>query len=469
MSTKSENEQLTSALEEVALANTRIAQLEHEKSRMERFFDIHDEMTQLVLNGGNIHAITVHFGKILSYSVEVEDRFHNLLSSHTVEEFSDPYHRERVASCYSQQSEVEEILKPYFTQVKTTGRSLTVEPQPDLGLQRRRLIAPIMVENELLGYLLLLSKNNNFTRLVVQATEHAALIYALLMMKEKSQAEVERRLQTDFLEELISGAAHLNVELMNQRGHYLGFNPAATYLFVMVDIDDFASTILRLGWHETYVRSFKREFYAVVSREVNRLFKESLVVSKADSLLILAKVTEEKSETEQTRVLVSAIQRSISTLRTDKSLTISIAIGGGCRNLTDYPQAARQSNLCLELLKVMGRKGQVVSYKDLGLYTILLERQNKELLLDFASSQLRKLLEYDREHEGALVETVRAYLANDKRLKETAAACNIHVNGLRYRMQRIEEVAQLDLDDPETCFNLQLALKILEIEKIFAA
>jgi sugar diacid utilization regulator len=400
--------------------------------------------------------------------VEVEDRFHNLLSSHTVEEFSDHYHRERVAGRYNQQSQVEDILKPYFTQVKTTGRSLTVEPQPDLGLLRRRLIAPIMVENELLGYLLLLSKSNNFTRLVVQATEHAALIYALLMMKEKSQAEVERRLQTDFLEELISGASNLNVELMNQRGHYLGFNPGAAYLFVMVDIDDFADVILRLSWCETYVRSFKREFYAVVSREVNLLFKESLVVSKGDSLLILAKVTEEKSETEQTRLLISAIQCSISTLSLDKSLTISIAVGGVCHNLTDYPQVARQSNLCLELLKVIGRKGQVVSYKDLGLYTILLERQNKEVLLDFASSQLRNLMEYDREHEGALVNTLRAYLANDKRLKETAAACNIHVNGLRYRMQRIEEVGQFSLDDPEICFNLQLALKILEIEKMFA-
>src|SRR6476620_7705470 len=100
MVAKTEREQLDEA-------GLRINQLEREKSQMERFFEIHDEMTQLVLNGRNVKAITTHFGKILEYSVVIEDRFHNLLSSHTNEEFSDPYHHERVSGLFNRQSEVE--------------------------------------------------------------------------------------------------------------------------------------------------------------------------------------------------------------------------------------------------------------------------------------------------------------------------------------------------------------------------
>lgn len=466
MTAKTESEQLVEASQQLAEARAYIEKLEYEKGRAERFLDIHDEMTRLVLNGRDIKAITTHFGKILGYSVEIEDRFHNLLCSYTAEEFSDTYHAQRVAAICGQQAEVEELLKPYFSDVKTTGRSITVAPQPQLGIERRRLIAPVMVENELLGYVILLSKRNNFSRLIIQATEHVALVYALLMMKEKSQAEVERRLQADFLEALISGSAILNLEVLSQRGHYLGFNPAAIYLFLMVDIDDFASAIVRFGWDETFVNSFLREFYAIVNREINRLFKDSLVVSKDDSLLILARIREHELEATQTSLVIATIKRCLARLIRDNSLTISIAIGGVCHDLADYPHAARQSKHCLELLKIMGRQGQVVSYKDLGLYTILLERQNKDLLFDFATAQLQSLSSYDREHSASLVETLRIYLANDKRLKETATKCHIHINGLRYRMQRIEEVGNLDLNDPETCFSLQLALKIREVEKL---
>ena len=35
----------------------------------------------------------------------------------------------------------------------------------------------------------------------------------------------------------------------------------------------------------------------------------------------------------------------------------------------------------------------------------------------------------------------------------------MHRNTLKYRLQRIRQISGLDLSDPETCFNLQLATR----------
>ena len=38
----------------------------------------------------------------------------------------------------------------------------------------------------------------------------------------------------------------------------------------------------------------------------------------------------------------------------------------------------------------------------------------------------------------------------------------IHVNTLKYRLKRIQEIAHLDLNSPEQRFNVHLAVKILQ-------
>ena len=47
-------------------------------------------------------------------------------------------------------------------------------------------------------------------------------------------------------------------------------------------------------------------------------------------------------------------------------------------------------------------------------------------------------------------------------LKAASEALGIHLNTLRYRLAKATEALHLDLDDPDTQFQLQLAAKILE-------
>jgi DNA-binding PucR family transcriptional regulator len=72
------------------------------------------------------------------------------------------------------------------------------------------------------------------------------------------------------------------------------------------------------------------------------------------------------------------------------------------------------------------------------------------------------LIDYDRRTRSSLIETLRQILRSP--YKVGAASClNVHVSTVRYRHARIEQILGLRLDDAEHAFNLNLALRVLDV------
>ena len=77
----------------------------------------------------------------------------------------------------------------------------------------------------------------------------------------------------------------------------------------------------------------------------------------------------------------------------------------------------------------------------------------------FERRWLGRLLDYDAAKGTKLVETVAAYVECGGNYDATAGALYVHRSTLRYRLQRLREISGLDLSDPDTRFNLQLATR----------
>lgn len=80
-------------------------------------------------------------------------------------------------------------------------------------------------------------------------------------------------------------------------------------------------------------------------------------------------------------------------------------------------------------------------------------------LADFYRSVLGRLEEYDRTHQGELLPTLRAYLEHTGNIRKVAGALYVSETGLRYRIRKIEELCQVNLDDGDR-FKIHLALQI---------
>ena len=71
------------------------------------------------------------------------------------------------------------------------------------------------------------------------------------------------------------------------------------------------------------------------------------------------------------------------------------------------------------------------------------------------------LLAYDREHHTEFARTLQVYLAKERSQSRTADALHLHRNTLTYRLQRIRELLDCDLEDEDTRLHLLLSFRFI--------
>lgn len=78
---------------------------------------------------------------------------------------------------------------------------------------------------------------------------------------------------------------------------------------------------------------------------------------------------------------------------------------------------------------------------------------------------LLELKKHDEENQTQYMETLRVYLEQHLSATQAARELFIHRSTFLYRLDRIREILQSDLDDPEEVFYLELSFRLLEQEE----
>jgi purine catabolism regulator len=102
-------------------------------------------------------------------------------------------------------------------------------------------------------------------------------------------------------------------------------------------------------------------------------------------------------------------------------------------------------------------------FEDMGIARLFGSPEIRTDLLSHADDVLQPILRYDAEHDGKLLETVRAYFEHGGNLRKISEVQFTHYNTVVYRINRIRDVLKIDLKDPETAFSIQFALKIRDL------
>lgn len=101
---------------------------------------------------------------------------------------------------------------------------------------------------------------------------------------------------------------------------------------------------------------------------------------------------------------------------------------------------------------------------DLGVFSVLFS-QNPDDLKNYCMGTINRLLEYDHNYEGDLCLTLRTLLENNFNWKAVAETLFVHVNTLRYRYEKIEQILNVDLSKVEVRTDLFVALRTADILK----
>ncbi|MFF9556666.1 PucR family transcriptional regulator [Streptomyces albus] len=103
---------------------------------------------------------------------------------------------------------------------------------------------------------------------------------------------------------------------------------------------------------------------------------------------------------------------------------------------------------------------RAAGHEELASHVLLLPFVPDDVRRAFTARLLDPLRDYDRKHRAELVPTLEAFLSSDGSWTRCASRLHLHVNTLRYRVSRIEQLTGRDLSRLEDKLDFFLALRM---------
>lgn len=133
---------------------------------------------------------------------------------------------------------------------------------------------------------------------------------------------------------------------------------------------------------------------------------------------------------------------------------ISMAI----QHAGQIPMAYRQAQFAIQ----QGNGKGIYDCQAFALEYLIQNLKNQDMAMELIHPAIRILEHYDQENHTELLLTLRTYLLTGCSQIKTAGQLNVHLNTLKYRLKRIEELGHLDFTVEKEVFYLRLSMEMIE-------
>jgi purine catabolism regulator len=258
---------------------------------------------------------------------------------------------------------------------------------------------------------------------------HALSLFAIELATARAVADAQRRLQGDFLDELATGRLP---EAEAQRGlARFGFERGAPLVAIAVEGADPEALA-----------------HAATDR-LSRAGAGYLVSAATDGIIVLVP-SAAAPDLEQLAKELGAKVRA------------DLRVGAGSAvTVGDVARGLREARYALQVCRLEGWAS--AGFEQLGTYRLLLSMADPDALRAFADAILSPLDAYDRDHNGELSASLRAFLQHNARWETAATKLYVHRHTLRYRMRKVEELTGRDLTSSFDRMEFWLALRARDL------
>src|SRR6266540_2179707 len=422
--------------------------LQTQNSTLRQLVAIHDRLGALVLLGADIATITAVLAELIGRRVllldtQLQASAMAVPSVRFADDGGEPF-RWAPAAAY---------VSGVLATLAGERRPLRIPPMADWGVEAVCVLAPVAVGDAILGYLAILEEREATPSedVDLQVVQHAATVYALAMMRERMASEVAQQLRDELFEGLLHGRAQ-DEQVALERAVRLGYDPRRQYRVLVLVADDPGSR----GEQRPESLTRRRHVLEGLAEVVKRRAPGSIGMARRDDLVVLVpEVDGARRPAEVGRIAVQQAQALVPTWQ------VTVGLGDVCSAATEIARSHEQARRAVDTARRFGRRSDVVTFEELGLYRLLFHVKDSSELRGFVEQVLGALLAYDQQHRAHLVLTLSTFLAHNGNLQATARELSLHVNSVAYRLQRIQSIASLNLEQAEDRLLAQVALKIL--------
>ncbi len=418
---------------------TVVSLLVDRKGQLERRgTQIYRQLTQISSRNEGMSELVTTMARLTNKSIVVQDKRLRIIESSVQPQFIGNW------------DEIELFLKSLFNlpvdmqdrhRVTEIDNPVVMQSLPNPGLAR--LVSPIITKNIGRGYLSIIGRDTDLDDVDLLVAEHGAAACALEMAKAKAISDTEKRLRGTFLDRLLIG--DVNQQEAIRQGERFEHDMTQTHLAIV------------LSWQGEKNPS-NRRLETIINSVVASQQASALVWQRErENEVVVFHATDPQDPVDTSMKLAKNVTQEIQ--RQFSGARVAVGVGQVARDVAAWRHSYRDAVQALELAARL-HTDTPLYIGDLGVYQLILSLSDREKLLTFCQKTLGQLEDYDHRQNADLIKTLEAFFACHGNLSQTADTLIVHRNTLLYRMNRINEIAQIDLDRPEIRLALHLALTI---------
>lgn len=158
-------------------------------------------------------------------------------------------------------------------------------------------------------------------------------------------------------------------------------------------------------------------------------------------------------------------------MRNEYEVYLSVGIGNACQHLSDYRRGFAEANEALQMGHNLKQdkeheaklEATVTHFNDLGVYRYLYKIAHMDDLRDVYQDQIARIDAYDRRKNTDLLDTLETYLECAGNLTKTSDRLFVHRNTLIQRLERLQSLCDIDLQERSNWLTLQIAIKVYRL------
>ncbi|MEV8606939.1 GAF domain-containing protein [Amycolatopsis sp. NPDC051373] len=413
------------------------AEVVRQKNTLAYLADVHQKLTNAVLDGASIQTVVTLLGELSAKPVVLYNEDFQVLAWSAPAGLKMTQPPELAARIRELPS-----VKQALASLSASCPSTIVPPTPAVWVGRRHLMCRLIIEGQPSGYLGIVEVGRGLEELDTKLAEHGATVLSLQVLSERRQAEAEGQAREDFLSDLLHRTR--DAEQLARRGPQFGVNLAQPHVLVRFALDNASQNVSVSVGRKLVIRSLA----TVLS------VSEPAAVSLPGAVVALLSLPE-GSEPRDLRAAVDEVRLAVGPRLRVRTAVIS----GVCRSPEDFPLAHRELREIDELATSFGWSGGVVTVTELGLFRLVASSGRVKEAVQFAHETIRPL----READSSLLETWRAFVAAEGRVQGTASELGVHENTIRYRLGKIGKLIGQDPGALDCLLQSRIAFQILDL------
>lgn len=330
-------------------------------------------------------------------------------------------------------------------------KELTIVQRP---LQMKRFIegeemdcvvVPIIVEGEYFGNITSWGQYDQHLPADLAILEKAATLLSFELLKRKVKLDIEQQYESDFMRELLFSHNIREKSVIEWGGQYR-FTKSHHYACLLFSVHD-----TKTGTKQYQIlKSYK------LTNILKKIQTDALVGAIRNGICVILPITEDVDIMKMAHEYYDQIIGQIGS-----TYHLFLGIGRAELGVKGIQESFLQAEKALYFSEKATGLNQISSYDGLGVYRLIYSVKSDVELKSFFNETIKNLVVVDKSSE--LLQTLKVYFEHNEVLKDTSDALFIHVNTLKYRLNKIEELTGYSLKKSDEKLNLFIGLKIYDL------